>query len=263
MTQMTNYAPGTFCWVDLSAHDMSSAKRWYADLFGWEARDQDTGDDGPPYAMFTKDGKTVAGIGQMNDEMKGQGIPPMWNSYVSVESAEAVAARAKELGGSVMVPAMQVMDAGWLTFVQDPTGAALGVWQPLAHHGAQLVSEPGALCWNELATRDTAAVGPFYEQLFGWSLEEQPMGDMTYVTIKNGDRDNGGMIQMNAQWEEIPPHWMIYFATDDIDESVAKVESTGGKIHVPITDIPPGRFAVVSDPQGGVFSLIELRRPLA
>ncbi|MCX4243845.1 VOC family protein [Paraliomyxa miuraensis] len=261
MSERSRYEPGVFSWVDHVAHDKAKAERWYAGVFGWKIREQDTA-GGPPYAMFFKDGKVVAGIGQMSDEMKAAKIPPMWNDYVTVEDVAATVARAAELGGQVAVPPMQVMDAGWLAFLVDPAGATFGLWQPGRHHGAQLVDEHGALCWNELNTPDVAKAKAFYEPLLGWRCETVPMGSFEYTTIKVGERDNGGMMAMTGpEWQGIPPHWMTYFAVDDCDAIAEKIAATGGKVCVPPHDIPPGRFSVVEDPDGGVFTIIRLSAP--
>ncbi|MCA9666316.1 MAG: VOC family protein [Myxococcales bacterium] len=255
MSERTEYAVGEFCWVDLMAHDMKEAQAWYCKLFGWDASQQET--DGPAYAIFTYKGKAVAGLGEANAEMKQNGVPPMWNSYVNVADCAATEAKAKALGGSVMFPTMQVMDAGTMCFIQDPSGAALALWQAGNHIGAGICSEANAFAWNELATRDLAGSKKFYSELFGWQLETADMGEMKYTMIKNADRSNGGMIQMDAQWEGVPPHWMTYFWVDDVDAKAKQVEQTGGKVCVPPTDIPVGRFSVVNDPQGATFTLFK------
>jgi predicted enzyme related to lactoylglutathione lyase len=262
MSERTSYEPGVFCWVDYVAHDKTAAERWYAELFGWEVSHEDTG-GGPPYGMFFKEGKVVAGIGQMSDEMKAAGVPPMWNDYVSVADAAATAAKAVELGGQIAVPAMKVMEAGWLAFVVDPMGATFGVWQPQLHFGAQRVNEHGALSWNELNTPDVARAKAFYGPLLGWQFAEQPMGGYDYTVIKVGVRDNGGFMPMTGpEWAGIPSHWMTYFAVDDCDATAKQAAASGGKICVPPFDIPPGRFSVLEDPQGGVFTVIKLKSPV-
>ena len=74
MRMEAGYEHGQFCWVDLASHGMAKAKQFYGALFGWSADDQDTR-GGPPYAMFRLEGRTVAGLGELNDAMKSQGIP--------------------------------------------------------------------------------------------------------------------------------------------------------------------------------------------
>jgi uncharacterized protein len=259
MTEMTEYPHGLFCWVDLVAHDLEAAKRWYGELFGWTAEDSDT-EGGPPYVIFSKDGKAVAGGGQMMSEMKAAGVPAMWNDYVKVNDCAATEAKAIELGATVAMPTMQVMDAGWMCFLQDPTGAHVGMWQPNRHHGAALVNSPGAFCWNELATGDVEAAKRFYAGLFGWDYSSDTTAEFQYISIRLGSRENGGIMAMaGPEWEGASPHWNTYFTVEDIAATVAQIRETGGKIMVEPHEIPNvGRFAVVSDPQGASFSVIEL-----
>jgi predicted enzyme related to lactoylglutathione lyase len=258
---MQRYAPGTFNWVDFNAHDMGRAKQFYAEVFGWTARDEDTG-GGPPYAMFTHEGRAVAGLGQMSDEMKSQGAPPTWNTYVAVADAAAVQAAATEAGGAVVLPEMKVMSAGTMSFLSDPEGAVFATWQADEHPGAELVNAPGAFCWNELCVRDVDRATSFYGALFGWSFREGPKEatPTRAVMIHHDGRDIGHMLEMNEQWAGIPAHWQVYFSVEDADEAVRRVMGAGGKVMVPPMDIPPGRFSVVSDSQGGNFSVIALRQ---
>ena len=257
MSKRESYTAGTFNWVDLMAHDMKAAGEFYADLFGWEVEDQDT-DGGPPYAQFKKDGQIIAGMGQTSEEMKAQGVPPMWNSYVAVDDAEAVAKRVVELGGNVVFPVMKVMDAGTMAFVTDAEGAMFGIWQAERHIGATLVSEPGAFCWNELNTRDVEKAKGFYGELFGWEFQDVPHPMTTMSAFKNGDVDNGTLFRMTEEMKGIPPVWIVYFAVENCDATVARLVEKGGQVHMPAMDIGPGRFAVVADPWGAVFNVMQL-----
>lgn len=261
MTEMTAYTPGTFCWIDLSTSDTTAAKKFYTDLLGWQAVDIPVGPD-MTYTMFQVEGKDVAGMSQQGPDE--QGIPPHWNSYVSVANADEIAAKAKSLGGTVLAEPFDVMDSGRMAVIQDPSGAVVAAWQPQQHIGARLVNEPGALCWNELATRDPQKSSGFYTQLFGWTTQIQPMGETNYTVFINGDNMNAGMIEMTAEWGDIPPHWMVYLTVADCDATAEKVTALGGKVLVPPTDIPNmGRFAVVQDPQGAAFSFIKMDNPPA
>ena len=156
--------------------------------------------------------------------------------------------------------AFDVMEAGRMAVIADPQGAVFCVWQPKLHPGAQIVNEPGALVWNELAVRDTGPEPAFYEALFGWTADTAPMGGAEYTTWKLGDQPVGGMVQMNDQWPaEMPPHWMTYFAVADTDATCTRAIELGGAVHVPPADIEGvGRFAVIGDPQGAVFSVLTM-----
>jgi predicted enzyme related to lactoylglutathione lyase len=262
MSEMREYTPGTFSWVDLSTPNTEAAKKFYTALFGWTGRDMPAGEAGT-YTMFQFKGKEVAGMGQQDPNQQAQGVPPFWLSYVTVANANESAAKISALGGTVLMGPMDVMDAGRMAVAQDPTGAAFAIWEAGNHIGAQLVNDPGAFGWNELATRDADRAGAFYTSLFNWGTQTQDMGDAPpYTIFKVGERMNGGMMQLSEQFEGAPSNWMVYFSVADCDASAKKVEELGGKIQMPPTDIPAtGRFAVVQDPQGAVFAIIKLEAP--
>lgn len=117
----------------------------------------------------------------------------------------------------------------------------------------------GSFCWNELATSDSEACRKFYTELLGWTPHAMDVGGVNYTVFKSGDKQIGGMMQMDAAWGAMPSHWMSYISVDDVDGLVARVESLGGKTCVPPSDIPTvGRFAVINDPSGATFSILKL-----
>jgi predicted enzyme related to lactoylglutathione lyase len=254
MPKIDEYDPGTPSWVDLASPDLPASVSFYGDLFGWDADDQ--GPDAGGYTIFRMGGEPISGAGPVM--MEGQ--PTAWTTYVSVADADAAVAKAKDAGAMVFVEPMDVMDVGRMAVFADPTGAAIAVWQPKAHKGAGIVSEPGALCWNELASRDTTAAQAFYRSVFGWEAASSDVGGMTYFEWKLGGNTIGGMMPMPDEVPaEVPSYWMAYFAVADGDAAVAKATKGGASVTVPPTDIPAGRFAVLSDPQGAMFGVIQLK----
>jgi predicted enzyme related to lactoylglutathione lyase len=251
MGERTQYAPGTFSWADLATTDPDAAKSFYSSLFGWEAEDLPIPDDGY-YSMQRLDGKDVAAIAAQPEAQREAGVPPIWQSYITVESVDAAAARAGELGGTVHAPPFDVMEAGRMAVIQDPQGAFFMVWEPKQHIGARLVNAPGAICWNELASSDLDASPGFYGDLFGWRTEPFEGGEMRYLTIKNGEANNGGMRDLQPQE---PPNWLVYFAVDDVEQAMAKVGELGGSTLAGPFDMAMGKIGVVRDPQGAVFAL--------
>lgn len=261
------YQHGLFSWADVSAPNPAASSAFYSALFGWDAEDQQMPDGSYMYTMFSKGGKATAGQGQHSAAMVEQGIPPMWNSYVSVDSVDDTIAKWAAAGGAVMMPAMDVMTSGRMAFVVDPEGAAVGLWQAGDHVGAGVFNEPGAMSWNELNTRDSAAAREFYGAALGWAFEEMSADGIEYwlITIPgkaqggllSDDAYNGGILTMNENFPpDLPAHWGVYFTVADTDASVAKVTELGGAIVVPAMDTPAGRLAAVSDPHGAVFSII-------
>ena len=104
----------------------------------------------------------------MRPEERQSGTPPHWNLYVTVANVDETVKRAEGLGARVFAPPFDVMGAGRMAVLQDPTGAVFQLWEPKEHIGAKILNEPGAVCWSELTTRDTAAAESFYTALFGW-----------------------------------------------------------------------------------------------
>jgi uncharacterized protein len=248
MGERTSHTPGTFSWTDLATTDTDAAKRFYTALFGWDFDDQPIPGDGGVYTMLRRDGKDVAALFQAQE-----GMPTAWSSYVTVESADAAATKAADLGGTPMGEAFDVMDAGRMAVIQDPTGAAVSVWEPHGSIGAQFVNGPGALSLNQLNTPDPEAAGRFSD-LFGWRTEQVAGGDQPYWGIYNGDRLNGGMMQLPPD-APAPPHWLVYFGSNDVDADAGRIGELGGQVIVPPADVPGGRFLVAQDPQGAVVGL--------
>jgi len=252
MGERSQYAPGTFSWADVTTTDQDAAKAFYGELFGWEAEDLPVG-EGVSYSMMRLGGKDVAAISPQPQQQRDAGVPPVWNSYVTVESADAAAERAKELGATVHAPAFDVMEAGRMAVIQDPQGAFFMAWQPRENIGAGLVNGPGALSWNELASPDLEASRAFYGGLFGWTFDPFESSPDPYFVIKNGEAGNGGIRELSPPG--MPPNWLVYFGTEDIDKALAKVEELGGtKMAGPI-DIQIAKIGIVQDPQGAVFAL--------
>jgi predicted enzyme related to lactoylglutathione lyase len=243
--------------VDLQAPDPKAAQAFYGSVFGWDTADQ--GPEAGGYGMFQHDGKNVAGVGPT----MGAGQPSAWTTYVNVIDAEATMARAIVAGATAILEPMQVLDAGHMALFADPTGAVLGLWQPGSHKGADLANEPGSFCWNELNTRDTAKAASFYRHVFDWEAAKSAFEGMDYTEWKREDGTIiGGMMDMPAEVPaEVPAHWAVYFAVDDTDATVEAATKLGATVFVPPTDIPPGRFAVLGDPAGAVFSVIKLATP--
>ncbi len=257
MGKRERYEPGTFCWVDLATTDPAGAKAFYGGLFGWEAEDMPAGDTAT-YTMLRLEGDYVGGLYEIEAERREQGILPHWFSYVSVESADATAARAGELGGTAHGDAFDVLDSGRMAIVGDPGGAVFAAWEPRAHAGAGRVNDVGCMTWNELQTRDSETASAFYSKLFGWETEPVEVdGQLVYTTIKNAGSQNGGFMPMTEAHGDAPSFWLPYFTVASCDGAIAMARETGGEVFVGPMDLPAGRIAVLSDPQGAAFAVFE------
>ena len=247
------YQEGVPSWIDLSSPDPAAAAGFYGALFGWECP------EGPPesggYRVCTLGGRSVAGIGpQMSPG------PPAWTTYVNTSDADAVAGLVADAGGQVLAPPFDVLDAGRMGIIADPTGAVIGVWQPGAHRGAQIANEPGTWGWSELVATDLDVSERFFTQVFGWGAERNPPeGPVQYLEWKVDGRSVGGaMPKPPGMPESAPAYWGVYFVVGDTDATVARITELGGSIMHPATDIEPGRFAIGVDPTGAMFSVLAL-----
>lgn len=255
MPEFTEYAPGTPCWVDVTSPDLDRTTTFYGGLFGWNA-ERDPRPEAGGYTMFSLSGKSVAAA---SPPPPGQeGVPPHWTTYIASDDVDATAERIREAGGAVLAEPFDVFDAGRMTVAQDPTGAVFGVWQAGAHHGAELANEPGTLSWNECQTTDAGAAEQFYCAVFGYAIDEMPMGEgEPYRVLKVGDKGVGGLMQIGPQMGGVPPNWATTFNVADTDRSCFQAEELGASVLMPPTDLPEiGRFAVLRDPVGAVFAVI-------
>jgi hypothetical protein len=258
MPDVSVHAPGAFCWIDLGTSDSAAARNFYGALLGWEFRENPM-PEGGAYTMIRRGGRDVGGLYELSDEMKAQGIPPNWLSYVAVESADATANRAESAGAEVLMGPMDVMDIGRMAVIQDPTGAVFAVWEAKGHPGSGVVGEPGSVCWHELMTRDAPAAKRFYRDVFGYEMEDRQMGPTAYTMLRMGERREGGLMQITPEMGPVPSHWLVYVAVDDCEATLEKAKSLGGNAITDAMDVPGvGRFAILQDPQGAVFAAIRL-----
>ena len=259
MEKINKHTANVFCWVDLATTDIEGAKKFYAEVLGWQITDVPTG-EGVFYTMFNKDGKQVCAAYAQDKQIRQQGIPPFWQSYVAVENVDAMVENATQAGGELVMSPFDVLDYGRMAVIKDTAGAVLALWQAKQHIGAQLWNSPGAVCWNELYTNDLAKSEKFYNTLFGWTTRvvRGAAGD-PYHLFYHDEQAVAGMLEIKKEWGEVPPCWSVYFAVEDLDQALGRVTKLGGTIDSEIMRVEgEGVFCVVSDPQGAYFLLMEM-----
>lgn len=254
MVEMTDYASGTPSWVDVSTPNMEATKTFYSELFGWEATSYP---EMGGYTNFTLRGKLVCGSAPTQSPDQH----PAWGTYISVDNADATAQAVRENGGQVAMPPMNVSELGRMAIFQDPTGAFFGVWQPGQHKGAGIVNEPGSFVWNELNTRDMDAAKAFYTKVFPWTAKTNGEAADAYTEWQlDGRSIAGGMVINESFPPNVPPNWLTYFAVADSDATVAKATDLGGTAIMPGMDTDQGRIAIIADPHGAVFGVIQMKQ---
>jgi predicted enzyme related to lactoylglutathione lyase len=272
MPERHRYIPGVPCWVDTSQPDPEAAVDFYGGLFGWEFESTMPADSPGKYFMARRRGGDVAAIGSIPE---GMPQTAMWNTYVSVASADETASKVADAGGRVVMEPFDIFDSGRMAVFTDPEGAAFCVWQANQHHGAGIVNEHGALSFNGLNTRDVDGAKAFYGSVFGWTTLAIGAGEMWTLPGYGDDleRETPGLRKQIAEiggpagFEDVvasinpigddrpdtPPHWSVTFAVDDADAAAAKATELGGTLVVPPFDVPWSRLTIVNDPQGATF----------
>jgi hypothetical protein len=246
-TRNTPWPDGTPCWVDYGAADPAAAQAFYGSLLGW-----DWTEDSPEYGGYVnalKDGSQVAGLGPLMEP----GAAPSWTTYFAASDAAATCERIRQAGGTVVVEPMEVGPMGTMVVARDPQGNQFGLWQAGTHTGVEVFNEPGSLAWNDAAVDDPAAARAFYSAVFGFRFDElEGMGG--YATFATDERPLGGL---GAVTPGAPRGWSTCFAVTSTDVTVAAVEAAGGKVTMAAEDTEFGRFAVVQDPWGASFSVMQ------
>ncbi|MFI5178109.1 MAG: VOC family protein [Vicinamibacterales bacterium] len=258
------HAPGSFCWFELATTDQNRAKAFYASLFGWAVNDTPLGPS-EVYTIFQKDGRDAAAAYTMRPDQRAESVPPHWLVYVLVQSVDATAKRAPGAHGIVLAQPFDVMESGRMAILADPTGATLAIWEPRRHHGTGIVHADGTAVWADLNTPDPAKAAAFYRDLFGWKIvagkNMAPVGPNDYGHIVNGDEFIGGLPPASNLPPGAPAHWLIYFAVPDCDAAAARTKAAGGAILMPpMTMKEVRKFAVLADPQGAAFAVVETTR---
>ncbi len=239
---------GVPCWVDLMASDVAASSAFYRAVLGWSVAEPD--DQAGGYVVAEVAGAAVAGIGP-----EQPGARRAWTLYFASDDADATAAAAVELGGTVLLAPGDVGPHGRMSLLADPSGAVFGLWQAGTMIGASLVNEPGGLLWEDLRSTDPAKAQDFYASVFGYRIDPLEMAGEDYGTFRLPEEEQplGGIGGLMGLPEGTPSHWLVYFAVSDVDAAVAAAERGGGRVVEPAFDSPFGRMAALADPDGAVF----------
>lgn len=259
MSVIRKYNSGEFCWADLGTTNTLAAKKFYQSIFDWTAKDFPMGPGDEKYSMLRVRGKDACALYPMPDEQKKAKKSPFWLPYIAVKSADAIVKKAKAAGAKICMGPLDVMDQGRQAVIADPTGALFAVWQARKHPGAGLDDTPGTVCWHDLSTAKTSVAGKFYTKVFGWKLGGEDVDGHAYHLFKLGKESVGGM--WPDAMKKLPPSWMTHFQVASCAKTVAKARRLGARALMGTTHVPGYcRFAILRDPQGAAFGIIEFDR---
>jgi predicted enzyme related to lactoylglutathione lyase len=207
--------------------------------------------------MSQRHGHEAGAIYQMGEPDRAKGIPPHWFSYVAVANVAETTSHVAELGGTVEAGPLDVADYGRMSVILDPTGGHLGLWEAVKQPGVGIRDEPGALCWAELMTRDPARASAFFQRLIGWEPSSMSIPGGDYTVFMGEGMPKAGCMGITPEMGDVPTGWLIYFAVEDCEAAIARVNELGGRSMMGPETVPGvGRWALLADPQGAVFAVI-------
>lgn len=245
----------TISWVDLSTPDIEGARRFYAELLGWELATEST--DMGDYTVASIGDRQVAGMMAQAPEMAG--APASWTVFVVVDDIEATLARVAEAGGATLQPPFEIPGGARVAIIADGSGAMLALITGGPQPGVYLAEDVGAVGWVELMTRDPGSAETFYRSVLGWTAERADAGGTEYTTFRLGDEPVAGMIRTPDHLPpEVPDTWSAYFNVADCQGTERRAAELGGSVILGATPTPMGPFAVLADPAGASFQVMQM-----
>lgn len=242
---------GAPCWVECQVADIGLAATFYADLLGW---DIETADDGMSEMVARVGGAAVAGL----SPKPAAAGPPQWATVFAVDDLDAAVARAADAGGTALVDPVGDAVAGRLAYLDDPTGALVGLWQAAGRIGFERAHEPGTVAWSELHTRDLDAAKTFYAQVLGFRYDDTVDEQLSYATARGADGEAIAGLFLDAMMPpEVPAHWLVWFLVDEVDAVAERATAMGAVAMMTPSAGPSGRMSVLAAPHGEVFGLTD------
>lgn len=242
-------------WFEVYSANTEASKSFYSQVFGWTYSSMPMGPE-RTYWMIQKGEEAFAGIMDLSDPQM-EGVPPHWGIYLDTQDCAATLAKVTELGGTVVYGPMSIPDIGVVGGFTDCCGAHVNVHEP-AGERKELI--PGAVNWVEQMGPSRESAVKFYTTLFGWGTIDHEMGDgvgtYTLFTIGEGESTHSVAGCMTVPDPSMPPCWLVYLHSDNLESTCAAVTEAGGTVLNPPMDIGQfGRVAVCADCCGAVFGL--------
>ncbi len=247
---------GKVIFVELVTPDLAAAKQFYAGLFGWTFRDIKSGRT--EYAEASLDGRPVAGLTQ-RDVPSGKHRQPAWLSFIAVSDVDAAKTIALQHGAKVLFEPHSIPDRGREAVFADPQGAVFAVLASSSGDPPDVMAAPGEWIWSSLITTDPDTDAAFYQALFDYEVYELPSDDgAEHLMLASDNYARASVNPLPANRPNAHPNWLNFVHVVDATMMTAKVVALGGSVLAePRVDRHGGKLAVVADPLGAPFGLLE------
>ncbi|MGA2778726.1 MAG: VOC family protein [Steroidobacteraceae bacterium] len=247
---------GKMVWGELVTPDIAAAERFYGGLFGWTFRD--VGTDDMHYAVALLGGEPVAGL--IHHPIKsGEKHQPSWITFLAVQDVDAAKTAILKDGGKVLREPRTYNARGRQAIFADPQGAAFAVIASYSGDTPDFLAAPGAWIWSSLLTHDLDKEAAFYQTVFGYEVFDLESNDgMEHVILSTDDYARASVNALPADAARRHPHWLNFVRVADAADAATRAVALGGSVLVaPRVDRHGGKLAVIADPAGAPFGVME------
>jgi predicted enzyme related to lactoylglutathione lyase len=247
---------GKIVGVELVTPNLAAAEAFYAGLLGWTFVDSASG--GLHRSEASTDGRSVAALVERTIPA-GARIQPAWLTFIAVRDVDAAQKTALRYGAHSLAAPHEVPGRGREAVLADPQGAVFALRTAVRADPAEELPDPGEWIWSSLFVTDVDADVAFYQSVFDYEVfDVSADSTATHLILASEDYARASANKLPASPAHGHPHWLNYVRVTDADQAVARVIALGGRVLVqPRVDRSGGKVAVVSDPQGAPFGLLE------
>lgn len=244
MTEPFRMPVGLPCWVDISVPTSQQRRElmtFLTTVFGW--RWEEGGPETGFYSMgFLRDAHVIA----IGEQEHGQGV---WVTYFHIDDIESSIANATSAGAVLVFGPMQVMQAGSIALLMDPTGAMHGLWQPELFGGFDVVYQPGAPGWFDLSTADVDAALDYYRALLNVDVQRSATDGSELNVLVKGEQ---WFASISALADNSRPQWTPIYIVESLADTRARARGAGAEILVEEMPVPGSSLCVFREPVMGM-----------
>ena len=246
---------GKIVWHDLFTRDVVTAREFYIQLFGWSQHTYNAG--AKSYTLLSYKGKSVAGIVELEpgDQNENQ-----WISYISVMDVNRAFTQVAANGGKILLSPRIFHQLGELAIFADPEGAAFGVLDSMSGDPEDVLAKPGEWIWADLLARQPQEMTRFYQGIANYTAVDDTRSiEINDYFLRANGFARGGVGPLPA--DDILPNWLPYIRVEDVMNSLMQVTQFGGTVIVePNPALFNGKLAVIADPTGAVFGIVQIKQ---
>jgi predicted enzyme related to lactoylglutathione lyase len=247
---------GKVIWADLVTPDLAAAEHFYGGLFGWTFREIHMGST--QYAVALLDGRPVGGLVQ-HAPPPGEHRQPAWLTFIAVSDVDATQQLVLQQGGKVLAAPRAHPNRGRQAVFADPQGAVFAVLASSSGDPPDVLAAPGEWIWSSLIASNPGADAAFYQALFAYEVFDSANEDASeHLILSTEDYARASVNPLPESGGRHHPHWLNFVRVLDTEQMAVTATQLGGRVLVePRVDRHGGKVAVVADPSGAPFGLLE------